>query len=138
VRKAVINLSGKGFNEENIDAFKDTYGDFASVMAMAPADDPEIAVVCLIVQGGASRNAIPVVKELIGRYFDLKKDDEKEKRSIDYKIFFENDKSKGRIQLDYLHDGTPDLGTQSAIQENTGTGAAILDEGNLAVAQAAE
>jgi len=94
VRKAVMNLSGKNFNEENIDAFKDTYADFAWVMAMAPAEDPEIAVVCLIVQGGPSHNAAPVVRELIGQYFKLKKQDEKDKLSIDFDTFFTEDKTE--------------------------------------------
>jgi penicillin-binding protein 2 len=94
VRKAVTNLSGKNFKEENIDAFKDTYADFASVMAMAPADDPEIAVACLIVQGGPSGNAAPVVRELIGQYFKLKKQDEKNSIKIDFGTFFTDDKKE--------------------------------------------
>jgi penicillin-binding protein 2 len=93
VRKAVMNLSGKGFKEENIDAFKDTYADFSWVMAMAPAEDPEIAVVCLVVQGGPSGNASPVVREIIGQYFKLKKQDEKNGINIDFDTFFTEDKT---------------------------------------------
>jgi penicillin-binding protein 2 len=94
VRKAVTNLSGKNFSTENIDAFKDTYADFAWVMAMAPAEDPEIAVVCLIVQGGPSHNASPVVREIIGQYFKLKKQDEKNHLNIDFDTFFTEDKTE--------------------------------------------
>jgi penicillin-binding protein 2 len=93
VRRAVINLSGNGFREENIDAFKDQYADFAWVMAMAPADDPEIAVVCLIVQGGPSSNAAPVVREIIGQYFKLKEEDENNKLNIDFDTFFTEDRT---------------------------------------------
>ncbi|MDR2162991.1 MAG: hypothetical protein LBO70_03515 [Clostridiales Family XIII bacterium] len=93
VRKAVMNLSGNGFSEASIDAFKDKYADFAWVMAMAPADDPEIAVVCLIVQGGPSGNASPVVREIIGQYFKLKDEDKKNSLSIDFGTFFTEDKT---------------------------------------------
>ncbi|MDR1292055.1 MAG: hypothetical protein LBJ91_01480 [Clostridiales Family XIII bacterium] len=96
VRKAVMNLSGDGFNEANIDAFKDEYADFSWVMAMAPADDPEIAVVCLIVQGGPSSNASPVVREIIGQYFNLKQQDEQNHLNTDFDTFFTDDKT-GRI-----------------------------------------
>lgn len=130
VRKAVMNLSGRNFKSDRLDVYKSKYDDFAWVMAMAPADDPEIAVVCLIVQGGASRNAIPVVKELIGKYFDLKAEDEKNNRSIDYVKFFSGDKSKSRITLDYLHKGTPDMGTQSAITSGGGLADGLDDAGD--------
>jgi penicillin-binding protein 2 len=94
VRRAVMNLSGSGFNEANIDAFKDQYADFAWVMAMAPADDPEIAVVCLIVQGGPSGNASPVVREIIGQYFNLKEQDEENHLNTDFDTFFTDDKTE--------------------------------------------
>jgi penicillin-binding protein 2 len=93
VRKAVMNLSGAGFREENIDAFKDTYADFAWVIAMAPAEDPEIAVACLIVQGGPSSNASPVVREIRGQYFKLKEADEKSNLNTDFDTFFTEDKT---------------------------------------------
>ena len=38
---------------------------------MAPADDPKIAVVVMLVQGGISYNAGPVAREIIGKYLDL-------------------------------------------------------------------
>jgi penicillin-binding protein 2 len=88
-RKAIVNLSGKGFNEDIIDANKASYNDFAWVVALAPANDPEIAVACLVVQGGSSGNASPIVREVIGEYFDLKKKDAK-KVDIDYVTFLED------------------------------------------------
>jgi penicillin-binding protein 2 len=92
VRKAVVNLSGRNFNTERIDAYKQSYADFAWTMALAPADDPEIAVVCLIVQGGPSSNSTPVARELIGQYFKLKAKDAKNKEPINYDTFFTRDK----------------------------------------------
>lgn len=87
-RKAIINLSGSNFKEERIDAYKSSYNDFAWVVALAPADDPKIAVACLIVQGGSSGNASPVVREIIGEYFNLEKKDA-DKVKIDYVKFLE-------------------------------------------------
>jgi penicillin-binding protein 2 len=93
VRKAVMNLSGDRFREESIDAFKETYADFSWVIAMAPADDPEIAVACLIVQGGPSSNASPVVREIIGQYFKLQEEDKKSHLNTDFDTFFTDDKA---------------------------------------------
>ena len=47
---------------------KKTYDAFAWTVALAPADDPEIAVAVMLVQGKTSVNAAPVVREIIGRY----------------------------------------------------------------------
>ncbi len=88
VRKAIINLSGPNFKEARIDAYKSNYNDFSWVVALAPADDPEIAVACLVVQGGSSGNASPIVREVIGEYFSLKKKDV-DKIDIDYVEFLE-------------------------------------------------
>lgn len=88
-RKAIVKLSGDNFKEERIDAYKQSYDDFAWIIALAPADDPKIAVACLIVQGGSSSNAHPVVMEIIGKYLDLEKEDA-EKVKIDYVKFFED------------------------------------------------
>ena len=38
---------------------------------MAPADDPKIAVVCMIIDGGYSSNAAPVTKDIISAYLGL-------------------------------------------------------------------
>ena len=51
-------------------------------MAIAPKDDPKIAVACVIPQGVTGGNANPVVREIIGKYLqsiseDYSKDDYK-------------------------------------------------------------
>lgn len=73
VRQAVINLSKGTVNYEKIDAYKSNYDNFAWVLAMAPADDPKIAVAVMIVQGGTSGYAAPVAREVIGKYLQLDK-----------------------------------------------------------------
>ena len=54
-----------------IDQYKDTYDHFAWTVAMAPADNPKIAVVALLVQGGMSYSAAPIVREVIGEYLQV-------------------------------------------------------------------
>jgi hypothetical protein len=129
VRKAVVNLSGRNFNANRIDAYKSTYADFSWVMAMAPMDDPEIAVVCLIVQGGPSTNASPVVRELIGQYFKLKAKDAKNKDPIDYDTFFTRDKLDSIMEQQEEDDTTSESGISSepGIESGTDTGTGITE-----------
>lgn len=84
VRQAVINLSGGRVTAAKIDAYKASYDPFAWVMAMAPADDPKIAVAVLLFQGGTAGYAAPVAREVIGKYLQL--DKIYEDYSIDTKI----------------------------------------------------
>ncbi|MDR3295526.1 MAG: penicillin-binding protein [Clostridiales Family XIII bacterium] len=74
VRKAVTNLSSRRTIEDDIDSFKDSYKPFAWVVALAPAEDPHIAVAVLIFQGNSSLNAAPVAKEVIAKYMNLEKE----------------------------------------------------------------
>ncbi len=73
VRQAVINLSNGKVNAAKMDAYKASYDPFAWVMAMAPADDPKIAVAVLLFQGGTAGYAAPVAREVIGKYLQLDK-----------------------------------------------------------------
>jgi len=72
VRRAVLNLSGRNFDRARLDMFKDEYDHFSWVVALAPAEDPEIAVALLVVQGGLSSSVTPIAREIIGDWFDLK------------------------------------------------------------------
>lgn len=76
VDAAVIQASGRTVTQSDIDQFKDTYDEFAWVVTMAPADDPKIAVVVLLIQGGTSYNAGPVAREIIGEYLKLSGENE--------------------------------------------------------------
>ncbi len=73
VRQAVINLSNGKVTTAKLDAYKASYDPFAWVMAMAPADDPKIAVAVLLFQGGTAGYAAPVAREVIGKYLQLDK-----------------------------------------------------------------
>ena len=71
VDAALIRASNKKVTYAKINQFKDTYDHFAWTIALAPADDPQIAVVVLLVQGGVSFNAAPIARELIGDYLQV-------------------------------------------------------------------
>lgn len=70
VDAALILASDKTVTQAQIDQYKDTYDHFAWVITMAPVEDPKIAVVVMLVQGGISSNAAPVAREIIGSYLD--------------------------------------------------------------------
>lgn len=70
VDQAVILASGKEIKQSQINQFKDTYDNFAWTVSLAPYDNPKIAVVTLLIQGGVSSNAAPVCREVIGAYLD--------------------------------------------------------------------
>lgn len=71
LRRAVINLSKNNITTEDIDRYKEKYDAFAWTVAMAPADEPEIAVAVMLIQGKSSLNAAPVVREIIGKYGEI-------------------------------------------------------------------
>ena len=54
----------QGINPET----KEEYDDFAWYVAFAPYDDPQIAVACVLFEGGSGRYPIPIVREVIGEY----------------------------------------------------------------------
>lgn len=69
VRRAVINLSHGKVTTDDLDRYKSDYDNFAWVVAMAPADNPKIAVCAMVPQGSTAANAAPIVKEVLGCYF---------------------------------------------------------------------
>jgi len=71
MRKAIKNLSTKELTDEMINKYRISYSDYAWYVSFAPFDDPEIAVVILIPQGGHGNYVSPVAREIIGDYFKL-------------------------------------------------------------------
>lgn len=47
------------------------YADFAWYVAFAPYDDPQIAVACVLFEGGSGRYPTPIVREVIGEYLKI-------------------------------------------------------------------
>ncbi|MCI7238823.1 MAG: penicillin-binding protein [Anaerococcus sp.] len=56
----------EGQNEDGTD-----YYPYAWMIGFAPYDDPQIAVSVILTQGDTSYNASPIMRDIIGRYFDL-------------------------------------------------------------------
>lgn len=73
VDTALIKASGNKVTQEQINQFKEEYDHFAWTINLAPADNPKIAVVTLLIQGGTSYNAAVVNRELIGAYLQVDK-----------------------------------------------------------------
>ena len=68
VDEALIKASGYKITQSMIDSGKDGYDYFAWTIAMAPADNPKIAVAVMLVEGGYSSNAAPVARDIIEAY----------------------------------------------------------------------
>ena len=80
LRRAMINLSSNKLTSRAIDAYKPDYDAFAWNIALAPADNPKIAVAAIVFQGGSSINTAPMVREVIAEYFNA------EYKHIEYNI----------------------------------------------------
>lgn len=68
VDEALIKASNYKITQSMIDSGKDGYDYFAWTIAMAPADNPKIAVAVMLVEGGYSSNAAPVARDIIEAY----------------------------------------------------------------------
>ncbi len=77
IRRAILELN-PNLTDDDINRFKDNYDNFAWFVSYAPHDDPKIAVVSLIFQGGSGGYAGPVVREVIAQYFGLNSSDSEE------------------------------------------------------------
>nr|WP_288564013.1 penicillin-binding transpeptidase domain-containing protein [uncultured Romboutsia sp.] len=94
LRKAIKELNPK-ITDEKIDSYKEIYKSFAWAVAVAPADDPEIAVVAMIPQGESSSNAMLLIREVLGSYFDL--DNNKGEKNN------KNDENTGTIEKENIN-----------------------------------
>ena len=74
-QKFPVQVGSKTGTAQNQGINPDTgksYDDFAWYVAFAPYDDPQIAVACVLFEGGSGRYPIPIVREVIGEYLELK------------------------------------------------------------------
>lgn len=70
LRRAILELN-PNLSDDDINSYKDSYDNFAWFVSYAPHDNPEIAVVSLLFQGGSGGYAGPVAREIIAQYFGL-------------------------------------------------------------------
>ena len=78
---AVIELSDYKINQGMINSYKEGYESYAWTVSMAPADDPKIAVVAMLVEGGYSYHAAPIVRDVMNEYFRLSSEADKAKET---------------------------------------------------------
>lgn len=71
MRVAIKTLSTRNLTDEVINAYRADYDNFAWFVSFAPVEDPQIAVVVMIPQGGHGGYGAPVVREIIGDYFKV-------------------------------------------------------------------
>ncbi len=71
IRQAVINLSDGRVDMAMLDIYKEDYTDFGWCVTYAPYDDPEIAVVAVVIQGNHGNYAAPVAREILAEYLGL-------------------------------------------------------------------
>ncbi|WP_317316601.1 penicillin-binding transpeptidase domain-containing protein [Peptostreptococcus russellii] len=84
LRKAIKALN-PNITDSDIDRFKPDYSSFAWCVAFAPADDPQIAVACVIPQGESSSYAVLPIREVLGQYFGLLKEEKDKEENKDMK-----------------------------------------------------
>lgn len=72
MREAIKRLTNNSVTDEMIDQFKSDYDNFAWFVSFAPYENPEIAVVVLLFQGGHGGYGAPIAKEIIGTYLETK------------------------------------------------------------------
>ncbi|HRV33878.1 MAG TPA: penicillin-binding protein, partial [Anaerovoracaceae bacterium] len=70
-RSAVACLMEYRIGAEELDAYKEEYDNFSWFVCCAPAEDPQIAIAVLLVQGGQGSFGAPVAREMIAEYFSL-------------------------------------------------------------------
>jgi penicillin-binding protein 2 len=71
IRSAIKELSSKELTDIDINYFRDDYDSHAWFVSFAPYEDPEIAVVVLIPQGGHGSFVAPIAREIYAQYFNL-------------------------------------------------------------------
>ncbi|WIF94422.1 penicillin-binding transpeptidase domain-containing protein [Caminicella sporogenes] len=74
MREAIKKLSNYKITNEMIDRFKENYDNFSWFVSFAPYEDPQIAVVVLLVQGGHGGYGAPIAREVIAEYLGLNKE----------------------------------------------------------------
>lgn len=71
MREALLQLGQGLVDNDMINAYRQEYDPFAWFVSFAPFDDPEIAVVVMIPQGGHGYYAAPMVRDIYADYFSI-------------------------------------------------------------------
>ncbi|MBF4694868.1 penicillin-binding transpeptidase domain-containing protein [Fusibacter ferrireducens] len=79
MRAAIKELSGDTLTNEDINQYRLPYDNYSWFATFAPYDNPEIAVVVVIPQGGHGAYGAPVARDVYAKYFNLTIPEEPEK-----------------------------------------------------------
>jgi penicillin-binding protein 2 len=71
MRDAIKALTDYKVTDEALNQFRLPYDNYSWFVSFAPFDDPEIAVVVIIPQGGQGYYSAPVVRDIYAKYFNL-------------------------------------------------------------------
>ena len=71
MRAAIKELSGDTLTDEDINQYRLPYDNYSWFVTFAPYDNPEIAVVVVIPQGGHGAYGAPVARDVYADYFKL-------------------------------------------------------------------
>lgn len=70
IQSAILELN-PNLTLDNLNAYKETYADYSWFVAYAPYDNPQIAVVTLLFQGGSGGHAGPATRDVIAQYMGI-------------------------------------------------------------------
>ncbi len=70
-RQAIIDMSSNELDTDSINKYRQSYDNYAWFVSFAPYDNPEIAVIAMIPQGGHGGYAAPLVRDVYSMYFDI-------------------------------------------------------------------
>ncbi|MBE0449847.1 MAG: hypothetical protein IBX70_03275 [Clostridia bacterium] len=71
MRDAIKSLSGGKLTDEDLNQFRLPYDNYSWYVSYAPYENPEIAVVIFIPQGGSGMYSAPVARDVYAEYFKL-------------------------------------------------------------------
>lgn len=75
MRQALKDLSELELNDTIINQFREDYDSYAWFVGFAPYENPEIAIVVLLPQGGHGGYAAPIARDIMVEYFKLDPND---------------------------------------------------------------
>jgi len=76
LRQAIKEMSSVKLEDEDINSFRSSYDNFTWFVSFGPYEDPEIAVVTMIPQGGHGGYAAPIVRDIYSEYFGIEPEPE--------------------------------------------------------------
>lgn len=81
--QAILKLNKNLSSKRDLDIYKDEYDEFAWFVSFAPAENPEIAIVSVIVQGGHGGYGAPMARDIYTKYFRLNEPQKQDKNNKD-------------------------------------------------------